>query len=131
MINVGVIQGRLTADPELRASSGGVKVTSFTVAVDRGPGKDGERQADFIDVVAWRGTAELICNYFRKGSLILIKGRYQTRIYEDCGRKKQKKTELYADEIGFCGGQGRSMPENNNTEESSEYREIPEDDLPF
>lgn len=131
MINVGVIMGRLTADPELKVTAGGTKVTSFTVAVDRGTAQSGERQADFIDVVAWRGTAELVCGYFKKGTMIAVKGRYQTRLYEDNGKRRHKKTELIADGISFCEGSGRSAHENKDINEPSDYPEIPEGDLPF
>lgn len=123
--------GRLTADPELKATTGGTKVTSFTVAIDRGTAQNGEQQTDYIDVVAWRGTAELVCGYFRKGSMIAVKGRYQTRLYEDINKRRHKKTELIADSISFCGSSGRSAPENEDTNEPSDYREIPEGDLPF
>ena len=76
--------GRLVADPELRHTSNDISVTSFTVAVDRSYVKSGtDRQADFIDVVAWRSTAEFVCKYFRKGQLIAIQGSIQTRTYVD------------------------------------------------
>lgn len=131
MLNVGVIMGRLTADPEIRVTQTATKVTSFTVAVERDYAQNGERQTDFIDVVAWRHTAEFICQYFRKGSMIAIKGSYQTRTYEDSGGRKQKRTELIADTVNFCGSKGTGAPGNNEIQEPLEYTDIPEGDLPF
>ena len=96
MVNCAVIMGRLVANPELRATrNSGVSVTSITVAVDRKfSGED--KQADFIDVIAWRGTAEFICKYFRKGSMIAIQGYIQTRMYEDKNGNKRKAVEIVA-----------------------------------
>lgn len=140
MVNCAVIMGRLVANPELRVTrNSGVSVTSITVAVDRKfSGED--KQADFIDVIAWRGTAEFICNYFRKGSMIAIQGFIQTRMYEDKNGKKRKAVEIVADNVSFCGGKNT---ETENTADSmpapayiasdddNDFREIPEDDLPF
>ena len=131
MLNVGVIMGRLTADPEIRVTQNATKVTSFTVAVDRDYAKDGKRETDFIDVVAWRHTAEFVCQYFRKGSMIAIRGSYQTRMHEDSSGKKQKKTELIADSVSFCGNKGAGVPGNNEIQEPLEYTDIPEGDLPY
>ena len=80
MLNVVALLGRLTADPELRKTPNGVSVTTFTVAVNRSYVKQGgERQTDFIDVVAWRSTAEFITKYFKKGQMIAVQGSIQTR----------------------------------------------------
>lgn len=104
MINCAVIMGRLVADPELRQTQTGVYVTSFTVAVDRSFVRQGEeRQADFIDVVAWRQTAEFVTKYFQKGSMIAITGAIQTRSYEDKNGIKRKAFEIVADNVSFCG----------------------------
>ena len=84
MLNCAVIMGRLTADPELRQTPNGVAVTTFTVAVDRGFVRQGEeRKAHFINVVAWRQTAEFVSRYFTKGSMIAVQGSIQTRTYDD------------------------------------------------
>ena len=84
MLNCAVIMGRLTADPELRTTTSGISVTSFSVAVDRSYVRAGEeRQTDFINVVAWRQTAEFVTRYFHKGSMIAVQGSIQTRNYED------------------------------------------------
>ena len=81
MINVVVLMGRLVADPELKQTPSGVSVTSFRIAVDRNFSnkQTGERQADFINVVAWRSTAEFVCKYFRQGSMIALEGSLQSR----------------------------------------------------
>ncbi|MEG1614396.1 MAG: single-stranded DNA-binding protein [Oscillospiraceae bacterium] len=104
MLNCAVIMGRLTADPELRTTNTGLSVTSFTVAVDRAFVKAGEeRQADFINVVAWRGTADFVTRYFHKGSMIAVQGSIQTRNYEDKQGNKRTAFEIVADQISFCG----------------------------
>ena len=128
MINNAVIMGRLVADPELRTTSSGNSVSSFTVAVDRRFARQGEeRQADFIDVIAWRQTAEFICKYFRKGSMIAIQGYIQTRMYEDKNGNKRKAVELIADNVSFCG----TKPETDKPSVDVGYVDIPDDDLPF
>lgn len=113
MLNCAVIMGRLTADPELRTTTTGISVTSFTVAVDRSYVKPGEdRQADFINVVAWRQTAEFVTRYFRKGSMIAVQGSIQTRNYEDKTGAKRNAFEIIADNVSFCGSKndGGSAP---------------------
>ena len=104
MLNVAIIMGRLTADPELRHTPSDVAVTSFTLAVDRAYVKTGtERQTDFIDVVAWRSAAEFVCRYFRKGQLMAVHGSIQTRTYTDKDGNKRKAFEIVADDINFAG----------------------------
>ena len=104
MLNLMVITGRLTADPELKTTPGGVSVTSFTVAVDRPRQKSGrERQADFFDVVAWRNNAEFITRYFSKGDLICVQGDMTTRTYTDKNGANRKVYELVAESAHFCG----------------------------
>jgi single stranded DNA-binding protein (ssb) len=110
MLNVVVITGRLTADPELRHTANNIAVTSFSVAVSRSYAKAGEeRQTDFIDVVAWRGTAEFISRYFKKGQLIAIEGSIQTRNYEDREGKKRKAVEVIANNVHFIESKKDSM----------------------
>ena len=83
-INRVILMGRLTADPELKQTQSGVSVCQFTVAVTRARAdQNGERQSDFINVVAWRQTAEFVCRYFNKGRLILVEGELRTRTYDD------------------------------------------------
>ncbi len=103
MLNVAVLMGRLVADPELRHTANDVAVTSFTLAVDRSYVKAGaDRQADFIDVVAWRNTAEFVCKYFRKGQLMAVQGSIQTRTYTDSQGNKRKAFEIVADNVHFA-----------------------------
>ena len=147
MLNNAVIMGRLVADPELRTTGSGISVLSFTVAVDRGFVRQGEeRQADFIDVIAWRQTAEFISKYFRKGSMIAVQGSIQTRMYEDKNGNKRKAVEIVADNASFCGSKAESGTGSFNrndsvmnnqpapsysTADEGDFKEIPEDDLPF
>ena len=108
MLNCAVIMGRLTADPELRQTPSGVSVTRFTVAVDRGYVKAGEeRKADFINVVAWRQTAEFVSRYFQKGSMIAVQGSIQTGSYEKDGVKRYT-VEISADNVSFCGSKSET-----------------------
>jgi single-strand DNA-binding protein len=109
MLNCAIIMGRLTADPELRTTSNGTSVTSFTVAVDRNftrPGED--RQADFINVVAWRQSADFVTRYFHKGSMIAVQGSIQTRSYEDKNGNRRTAVEIIADRVSFCGSKTES-----------------------
>lgn len=104
MLNVAVVMGRLTADPELRHTASGLSVTSFTLAVDRNYSKAGtERQTDWIDVVAWRQTAEFVCKYFTKGQMMAVNGTIQTRSYEDKNGNKRKAVEIVANDVSFTG----------------------------
>ena len=108
MLNCAVIMGRLTADPELRQTPSGVAVTRFTVAVERSFVKAGEeRKADFINVVAWRQTAEFVSRYFSKGSMIAVQGAIQTGSYEKDGVKRST-FEIVADNVSFCGSKSES-----------------------
>lgn len=95
-----VLGGRLTHDPELKTTASGVSVCSFTVAVNR-PQKDGESRADFINCVAWRGTAEFITRFFRKASSILVQGTLQTRSWEGKDGQKRTATEVQVDNAYF------------------------------
>ena len=116
MLNCAVIMGRLVADPELRTTASGVSVTSFTVAVDRRfANKEEEKQADFIDIVAWRQTADFVCKYFKKGSMIAVQGAIQTRTYEDKDGNKRKSVEIVADNVSFCGSKSDSAKTDNDT----------------
>ena len=103
MLNHIVIMGRLTRDPELRKTRIGTSVASFTVAVDRDfSGKDsGEKETDFIDCVAWRGTAEFVDKYFKKGRMIVVSGRLQLRDWTDKDGNKRVSAEIVADSCYF------------------------------
>lgn len=109
MLNVVVLMGRLVADPELRQTPSGLSVTTFRIAVDRNHAKTGQdRQADFIDIVAWRQTSEFVCKYFRKGSMIAVQGSIQTRSYEDKNGNKRTAFEVVADNVSFTGSRSES-----------------------
>lgn len=116
-MNKTIVTGRLTADPELRTTNSDepISVTSFTVAVSRRYQKDGKEQADFIDAVAWRQTAEFICKYFTKGKRIELCGELHTRMRETKNGDKCKVTELIIDEVNFGGDKAK---EDGNTQQS-------------
>ncbi len=103
MLNHIVIMGRLTRDPELRRTGSGIAVTSFSVAVDRDIAnkESGEREADFIDCVAWRSTGEFVSRYFQKGSMIVVSGRLQIRSWTDKEGNKRRSAEIVADNVYF------------------------------
>ena len=109
-LNKVVLAGRMTADPELKQTASGISVLSFTIAVNRSyvskNSDQGERQADFITVVAWRQTAEFISKYFRKGSAICVTGSIQTRSWQDQQGQKRYATEVVADEAMFVESRG-------------------------
>jgi single-strand DNA-binding protein len=149
MLNVAVLIGRLTADPELRHTNSDIAVTSFTLAVDRGYVKAGsERQTDFIDIVCWRGTAEFASKYFHKGMMVAVEGSIQTRNYEDKNGNRRKAFEIVANNVHFAeprrdsGSSGGSTPAYENrpgqqsptisSGDNGDFVEIDgDDDLPF
>ena len=112
MLNSVIIMGRLTADPELRTTPNGLSVTSFTVAVDRNYKSGDERQTDFISVVAWRGTADFVTRFFKKGQMIAVQGSLQVRNYEDKNGNKRTAYDVVADIVSFCGSKNEG---GNNT----------------
>lgn len=114
MLNVVVLTGRLVADPELRHTPSDIAVTSFTIAVNRRFARPGEeRQTDFIDIVAWRNTAEFICKYFGKGQLIAIEGSIQTGSYQDKDGNKRKTFEIIARDAQFAESKRDSSQESS------------------
>ena len=127
MINVVCLMGRLTVDPELRHTNNDTAVTSFTLAVDRTYIKSGaERQTDFINIVAWKNTAEFVCRYFRKGMLVAVQGSIQSRSYTDKNGNKRTAFEVVADNVHFA------EPKKAGHSEQGDFEEIPaNEDLPF
>ena len=132
MLNNVTLMGRLTADPERRQTPNNISVASFTLAVDRNYSSGGERQADFIDVIAWRKTAEFVSRYFHKGMLVAVQGSIQTRSYTDNQGIKRKAFEIVADHVYFA------EPKRDNAQaaapsslEPDDFQEMPDDDLPF
>lgn len=138
MLNCAVVMGRLTADPEVRQTPSGVSVCRFSVAVERQYTKQGEeRQVDFIDVLAWRTTAEFVGKYFQKGSMIAVQGSIQTGSYEKDGVKRRT-FEVVADNVSFCGSKNDSAPTTNqaapsfsNADENDFAVTEDDDELPF
>ena len=114
MINSAILMGRLTADPELRSTNTGINVTRFTIAVDKRTRAGEERQANFFNIVAWRQTAEFVCRYFQKGSMIAVRGPIDTNRYEDRDGNKRTSFEIVADEVSFCGSKAEGDKNTDN-----------------
>ncbi len=158
MLNRTILMGRLVADPELKTTASGVSVTSFRIAVDRSYVKSGEeRKADFIDIVCWRQTADFVCRYFSKGSLIAVEGQLQSRTYQAKDGTNRYVVEVVADNVSFTGERRDANNYNNSFNQSysnapaapaveeqtqpapsyqsgsnSDFQEMPlDDDLPF
>ena len=108
MLKNVILMGRLVSDPEIRTTTTGKSVANFRIAVDRAYSKDGNKQADFITVVAWEGTADFVSKYFSKGSMIALRGEIQTRNYEDNNGNKRTAFEVLAREVSFCGGKNET-----------------------
>lgn len=111
MLNVVAIMGRLVADPELRTTQQGTNVCTFRIACERSYTPKGQqRQADFVDIVAWGKTAEFICKFFQKGSMIAIDGSLQTRNYQDKNGNNRTAVEVVANNISFAGAKTADKP---------------------
>ena len=107
MLNKIILMGRLTRDPELRRTQSGTAVTSFSIACDRDfKSPSGEKETDFIDVVAWRNTAEFVSKYFAKGRMAVVEGRLQIRDWTDREGGKRRSAEVVADNV-YCGASKR------------------------
>ena len=150
MLNRTILMGRLVTDPELKTTANGISVTSFRIAVERSYVKSGEeRKADFIDIVCWRQTAEFVCRYFSKGSLIAVEGQLQSRTYQAKDGTNRYVLEVVADNVSFTGerrdNSGSSYAPSYPQEapapqpapsyqsgSNSDFQEMPfDDDLPF
>ncbi len=149
MLNRIILMGRLTRDPELRHTQSGTAVASFSLAVDRDfkSRSDGERQTDFIDIVAWRQTGEFVSKYFTKGRMAVVEGRLQIRDWTDKDGNKRRSAEVVADNIyfgdskrdgesGFSGGYNAPAPSAYGTPpsmESDQFSQLDDNDseLPF
>lgn len=137
MLNKVMLQGRLVVDPDLRSTPNGVSVTAFRIAVNRNYNRD---LTDWIDIVAWRQTAEFVTRYFQKGSMIIVEGSIQTRNYEDKNGNKRTAVEVVADQVYFCESknterQESSLPVPNEPKQESfsidnldDYEELDSDD---
>jgi single-strand DNA-binding protein len=127
MLNICVLIGRLTKDPDLRYTPNGKAVATFTLAVDRAFSK--EKEADFIPCVAWGKTAENCANYIGKGSLVAVEGRIQVRTYEAKDGGKRWATEVIADNVRFLDR--RSSDNGGSTTDIGEEVEFNQEDIPF
>lgn len=122
MINMVALMGRMTYEPELRTTPSGVSVLRFQVACDRNYQKDSQnRQADFIDCVAWRQTAEFINSYFHKGSMIAVEGTIQTSNYTDKDGNKRKQIEVLANNVSFCGSKAENGSQGTQGAQNEQY----------
>ena len=136
-MNKVVIIGRLTATPELKTTTNGTNVCSFTIAVDRKfKGADGNPVTDFIDCVAWKHNAEFLCKYFDKGVRVAVSGELQTRMYEDKDNKKIKVCEVLVNEVEFADGKVQATERTTNTSnglpDADAFEVVAdESDLPF
>lgn len=143
-MNKAILVGNLTKEPEQRTTSSGIAVTSFTVAVNRRyKTQDGQQQTDFINCVAWRGTAEFVAKYFSKGSRIGVVGTIQTRTYNDQNGNKRYVTEVVADEVEFAGSKTQNQDMQKPTEQESrtadelfaedlaDFQPLDDSELPF
>lgn len=140
MLNRVIMMGRLTAEPECKNTQSGITFCRFTIAVDRDfADKDGNRQADFFGVLAWKGTADFVSKYFHKGQMIAIQGRLQTGTYTDKEGITRKSCDIVADQVYFAeskhGGENRQTNKNVNVEyedhQQAETFVQVSDDLPF
>lgn len=115
MLNRIDIMGRLTRDPELRYTPSGTPIASFTIAVDRDYAPKGaEKETDFIDIVAWQSTAELVHKYFSKGRMIVVSGRLQIRRWEDQDGAKRRSAEVVAERVYFADSKSDSNKNSNS-----------------
>ena len=144
MLNRIILMGRLTRDPELRRTGSGTAVTSFSLAVDRDfKSQSGEKETDFIDIVAWRNTAEFVSKYFTKGRMAIVEGRLQIRDWKDKDGNNRRSAEVVADNVYFGDSKRDGAPSGDYTapmggyaapvNTTSSFSEIDDEDgdLPF
>lgn len=133
MLNKIFLMGRLVRDPELRHTGSGTAVASFTLAVDRDyKTQNGEKETDFIDIVAWRSTAEFVSKYFTKGRMAVVEGRLQIRDWTDKDGGRRRSAEVVADNIYF--GDSKRTVSDSDTQRPGEFTELPDEEkgeLPF
>ena len=131
MFNIAILTGRLTGDPELKTTQNGISVCSFTMAVNRNRRANEEQQADFINIVAWRQTAEFISKYFNKGSLIGIEGSIQTRKYTDKNGNNRIAFEVVANNAQFVESKKDKPSADIEADDFEELEGEELGDLPF
>lgn len=136
-LNKVILIGNLTADPEVKQTQSGLSVVSFTIAVNRRVSKEAEQKTDFINIVAWRKTAEFVGQYFKKGKPILVCGSIQTRPYTDKSGNKRIAVEVLADDVGFVESKAAAEAQSSTYEPEAygapkmEEVNLDEEDLPF
>lgn len=131
MMNQIILQGRLTADPERKETGGGVEYATFSLAVKRErKNANGDRETDFVDCIAWRGTAEFISKYFKRGQQILLKGTLQSDSWTDQEGRKRKSWAVHVEDAYFCDSGPRLEPGFENSFGAAEIP-APFDDLPY
>lgn len=135
MLNHIVLMGRLTRDPELRHTGNGTSVAAFSLAVDRDfKSQGGEKETDFVDIVAWRSTADFVSKFFTKGRMAVVEGRLQIRDWTDKGGGKRRSAEVVAEHVYFGDSKRSESDTASAPPASGDFREIPEDEegeLPF
>ena len=134
MLNEIILQGRLTDNPELKVTTSGKNVTSFSLAVERDFSTGDDKETDFINIVAWNKTAEFITKYFTKGKQMIIKGSLQVRKYKTQNGENRYATEVLADKVYFCGDRTQDPLQalQNNLEQYDDFTEVDgKEDLPF
>lgn len=138
MLNRVIMMGRLTAEPECKNTQSGATFCRFTIAVDRDfADKDGNRQADFFGILAWKGTADFVSKYFHKGQMIAVQGRLQTGSYVDKDGVTRKSCDIVADQVYFAeskrdgGGQKSNIDVERDEPPAGDFVPVANDDLPF
>lgn len=137
-LNKVILAGHLTRDPELKQTPSGIAVANSSIAINRRVqskgenGTQGQQQADFIEIVAWRNTAEFISKYFRKGSAICVTGSLQTRVWTDQNGQKRYATEVVVDEASFVDARGENAaPSGAANASAPAYTQHPPADVSF
>ena len=137
MLNNIILQGRLTRDPEMKATASGISLVTFALACERDYKiTNGENNTDFFEVVAWRGTADFIQRNFRKGQMVIVNGRLQTRQWTAEDGSKRKAVEITAESVYFCGRENGGQATEQTTEQPAEVEEqtpvpVEIEELPF
>ena len=130
MLNKAILMGRLVRDPEMRKTQNGTSVASFTLAVERQKDKNGNKQTDFIDCVAWSHTAEFLCQWFTKGMMAVVVGQIQSRNWEDKNGNKRTSIEVKVDELQF--GETKKSREGTPNVNADDFGELDDDsEVPF
>lgn len=137
MLNQINLMGRLTAEPDYRTTQSGITVARFTLAVERNYQQNGQKQTDFLEVTAWRGTADFVQKYFHKGQLVAVTGSVQTDNYTDKDGNKRKSWSIQAQQVYFAeskrdgGGQKSNIDVERDEPPAGDFVPVANDDLPF